>query len=225
MFAAIAPRYDLLNRILSLGIDQYWRRQAVAALLEGLPAGPIVDVATGTGDIALEILRQSGNTRHVVGIDVTVDMLQRAQIKCQRKQAAQYIDLLAAPCEALPLKEQSMAGASIAFGIRNVDERQRSLKELGRVLQPGGRLIILEFSLPQKGVFAACYRVYFHKVLPRIAGLLAMRSAYHYLPDSVQEFPSPAAFAQELAEQGFDNISHSPLTGGIATIYTAHKPH
>lgn len=222
MFDAIAPRYDLLNRLLSLGIDRRWRTFAVSQL--SIPdGGKVLDVATGTGDVALEIAARTAPSVHIVGADFTQGMLVRGQEKIAATPFAGRIVLVNAPCEALPHPEGVFDGVTIAFGIRNVVDRSAGLREMCRVLRPGGRAVILEFSQPRNRLFRTIYHGYFRHVLPWVGGLFSRRSAYQYLPDSVLEFPSQEAFKQMMIAAGFDSVRHHDLTGGIATVYVGDK--
>jgi demethylmenaquinone methyltransferase / 2-methoxy-6-polyprenyl-1,4-benzoquinol methylase len=218
MFDAIAPRYDLLNRLLSLGIDRRWRTLAVAQLQipEG---GRVLDVATGTGDVALEIAARTPASVRIVGEDFTQGMLVHGQEKIARSPFAGRIVLVNAPCESMPHPDRCFDGVTIAFGIRNVVDRLAGLREMHRVLRPGGRAVILEFSNPRSRLFKSLYYFYFKRILPAIGGLLSSRSAYQYLPDSVLEFPAQEAFAAMMAQAGFTEVRHIDLTGGIATVY------
>lgn len=223
MFNQIAPRYDLLNRLLSLGIDQRWRRLAVNRLQIPID-GTVLDVATGTGDVALEIARQTQAGVQIYGIDFSSEMIALGQQKIAASPYASRIELNVAPCESIPYAAETFHGVTIAFGIRNVDDRLKGLQEMTRVLKPGGRLIILEFSAPTSELIKACYYWYFRKVLPLIGGLLSNLSAYKYLPDSVLEFPSREAFKELMAQAGLVGVSATDLTGGIVTIYQGDKP-
>jgi len=223
MFDAIAPRYDLLNRVLSLGIDRRWRRFAVRQLAIA-PGQQVLDVATGTGDVALEVARQTDPSVRIVGADFTQGMLVNGQQKIAATAHAKRITLVNAPCEALPLQDGVFQGVTIAFGIRNVVDRESGLREMCRVLRPGGRAVILEFSQPHNGLFRALYYFYFRRILPAIGGLLSRRSAYQYLPDSVLEFPDRDAFVAMMAAAGFGEIRYHDLTGGIATVFVGVKP-
>jgi demethylmenaquinone methyltransferase / 2-methoxy-6-polyprenyl-1,4-benzoquinol methylase len=218
MFDAIAPRYDFLNRLLSLGIDRRWRTFAVSQLC--IPAGGrALDLATGTGDVALEIAAQTPPSVQIVGSDFTQGMLVRGREKIERSGHAQRILLVNAPCEALPHPAAVFDGVTIAFGIRNVVDRDAGLREMFRVLKPGGRVVILEFSQPRNGLFQALYAFYFRRLLPLIGGLFSTRSAYQYLPDSVLEFPDRETFQRMMSDAGFAELRHIDLTGGIATVF------
>src|SRR5262245_39470779 len=170
MFDRIAPRYDLLNRLLSAGIDQRWRRAGVDALALP-PASKVLDICTGTADLLVEFLRRDpGHTG--VGVDLSGEMLVRGALKLRRRGLSARCALASGDAERLPLIEARFAGALIAFGIRNVGEPLRALREIHRVLKPGGRLVILEFSTPP-GLLGAAYRLYFERILPRVAGLVS----------------------------------------------------
>jgi demethylmenaquinone methyltransferase/2-methoxy-6-polyprenyl-1,4-benzoquinol methylase len=222
MFDTIAPRYDFLNRLLSLGIDQHWRRFAVRQI-RYTPSGKILDVATGTGDVALAIAAATPATVTICGVDFSPQMVALGSEKVKASPYADRITLHVAPCEAIPFDDDTFEAATIAFGIRNVVDRLVGLKEMGRVLKPGGRIVILEFSNPRSKLFKALYNFYFLKVLPVVGGLFSTFSAYKYLPDSVLEFPPQEEFKRTMAEAGFRNVVHHDLTFGIATVYVGEK--
>ncbi|MCK5540269.1 MAG: bifunctional demethylmenaquinone methyltransferase/2-methoxy-6-polyprenyl-1,4-benzoquinol methylase UbiE [Deltaproteobacteria bacterium] len=219
MFSAIAPRYDFLNRLLSLGIDQSWRKTLVRMALRE-ESRAILDVACGTGDVSLA-LRQKTPQARIVGLDFSQAMLDLAKIKIDRAQAG--IELVAASAEELPFPKADFDLLTIAFGIRNVVDKKKALVEFYRVLKPHGRLVVLEFSQPQMAWLRTLYNFYFFKVLPLIGGLFARRSAYRYLPDSVAKFPSRDEFVGWLKEAGFRQCRYHSLTFGIATLYLAEK--
>lgn len=223
MFNDIAPRYDLLNRLLSLGIDRRWRRFAVGQL-QIPPGGMVLDVATGTGDVALEIASRTPDSVHIIGEDFTQGMLLKGYEKIAASEYRDRIMLVNAPCEAIPHPSDLFDGVTIAFGIRNVVDRQAGLSEMYRVLKSGGRAVILEFSTPTNPIFKATYTTYFHKILPFIGGLVSKRSAYKYLPDSVAEFPVQQQFKEMMSTAGFTDIRHHDLTFGIATVYVGVCP-
>lgn len=222
MFDKIAPRYDLLNRLLSLGIDQRWRRFAVGQL--NIPKqGMVLDIATGTGDVALEVGRQTDDSVRIVGSDFTQGMLVLGKEKISESPYRDRIVLVNAPCEEMPHPGGIFDGITIAFGIRNVVDRQKGLCEMSRVLKPGGRAVILEFATPRNRLFRAIYFFYFLKVLPWLGGLISQRSAYQYLPDSVLEFPEREEFAAMMEEAGFVDVKVHDLTGGIAAVHVGTK--
>ena len=222
MFSSIAPRYDFLNRLLSFRRDRYWRRQAVSG------AGPArggrhLDVATGTADVSLEIFRQKGAESFVVGSDISLEMMRIGREKAARAGRGRRMAFVRAPGEALPFRDGAFDSASIAFGIRNIGDRDRGLSEMCRVVRPGGRVVVLEFSIPEGALFGALYRFYFTRVLPRIGGLVSKRGAYAYLPESVLAFPSPPAFAEMMRAAGCATVDCRPLTFGIVTLYVGTR--
>lgn len=222
MFGAIAPRYDFLNRLLSFGIDRRWRTKAVR-LLKYREGSRILDVATGTGDVALEIARRTPGSVRITGADFCREMVDLGAVKVAASPYAGRIDLKVAPCEDLPFANDTFDSITIAFGIRNVVDRKLGLAEMWRVLRPGGRMIILEFSTPRSQLFRQLYYFYFRRLLPVVGGLFSRYNAYKYLPDSVLEFPSREDFSRMIAEAGFRNIHLHELTFGIATIYVGEK--
>ena len=224
MFSSIAPRYDFLNRLLSLGTDRRWRREAVG-WIKPEKGGIHLDVATGTADVALEIFRQKGNGALVVGVDLSAGMMRLGRAKASRAGLADRLAFILAPGEELPFRDNAFDSASIAFGIRNVVDRDRGLREMCRVVKPGGRVVVLEFSQPTSALFGALYRLYFTRVLPRLGGLISQRTAYSYLPDSVEDFPPPGEFAQMMRNAGCDPVTFRPLTRGIVTLYIGVKRH
>jgi len=222
MFQNIAPRYDMLNRLLSFGIDRRWRTFAVRQLQ--IPEnGQVLDIATGTGDVALEIASRTPDSVRIVGEDFTQGMLLHGRDKIAASPYAHRIVLVNAPCESIPHPDACFDGITIAFGIRNVVDRAAGLREMCRVLKPGGRAVILEFSTPLNPLFRAVYLFYFRRLLPAIGGLLSRRSAYQYLPDSVLEFPARDAFRKMMLEAGFADVVAHDLTGGIVTVYVGAK--
>ncbi len=221
MFSAIAPRYDLLNRILSFGVDASWRRALVAGLPDG--ATRVLDLACGTGDVTLA----AGRARPKLSVhaaDFSLPMLRAARPKVRRAGLAGRVTLENASAEDLPYRSGSFDAVTIAFGIRNVVRRYRALGELHRVLRPGGVALLLDFSLPPNPLARAVYGFYFHRILPLVGGLLSGNlAAYRYLPKSVEGFPSRAEFAAELRAQGFARVTHRDFTLGVATLYRAER--
>lgn len=219
-FDAIAPKYDLTNRVISLGIDLHWRRVAVRQLRGIPPDGTVLDLACGTCDMALEVLRQRRAAR-VVGADLSRAMLGLAQKKVARR----AVSLVNAPAEALPFADASFDAVTIAFGIRNVPDFVAGLKEMLRVLRPGGRACILEFSTPPSRLWWKAYNYYFFNILPRIGGLITGReAAYRYLTDSVALFPDATEFKAAMEEAGFANVSYLTMNGGIVCVHTGVRP-
>ncbi|WP_457634367.1 bifunctional demethylmenaquinone methyltransferase/2-methoxy-6-polyprenyl-1,4-benzoquinol methylase UbiE [Oceanithermus desulfurans] len=221
MFGEIAPRYDLLNRLLSGGVDQRWRRLAVRLATEKAPRR-ILDVATGTGDVAL-LLKRARPEAEVVGADFTPQMLELARAKAER--AATDVRFVEADALALPFADASFDALTVAFGFRNFADYERGLAEFHRVLAPGGRAVILEFPPPPEGLLGRAYRFYFNGVLPWIGGVVSGRpEAYRYLPSSVERFPRPERLAAMMQEAGFAGVRWRLLTGGIAAVHLGDKP-
>ena len=222
MFDRIAPRYDLLNRLLSGGIDGGWRRAALAELCAPKDAR-ILDLCTGTADLIVGALRDSPG-RRATGVDLSLPMLLLGKRKLEARALDARAALLAGDAERLPLRDALFDGALIAFGIRSVPDQHAALTEIRRVLKPGGRLVVLEFSTPQ-GALGALYRLYARHVLPRLGGLLSGdRAAYRYLPESIERFPAPAAFAAMLERAGFASVRYRPLTLGVAHLHRGERP-
>jgi len=222
MFNSIAPRYDFLNRLLSLGIDRHWRKFAVKQISYE-ETGQILDVATGTADVALQIATVTPPTVTISGIDFSEQMIELGRLKVNASPFSNRIKLQVAPCESIPYGDNRFDSVTIAFGIRNVVDRLSGLQEMHRVLKPGGRIVILEFSNPKSKLFKVLYNFYFSRILPSIGGFFSRFSAYKYLPDSVLEFPSQDEFKKIMAKAGFGNIIHHDLTCGIATVYVGEK--
>ncbi|MFN0007756.1 MAG: ubiquinone/menaquinone biosynthesis methyltransferase [Planctomycetota bacterium] len=218
MFARISARYDLVNRLLSLGIDRSWRAAMLrtAGEVDGRVA---VDFCCGTGDVSFLLARHGAS---VVGVDFTREMIDQAERRRLRGSASRSARVLFAVGDAVqvPLRTGSAALATIAFGIRNIDDRAAALREFARVLEPGGLLVVLEFGRPSSRALASAYELYFHKVLPRIGALVSGDGeAYAYLPRSVSTWPGPAAFQQEIESAGFVACGFRPLSGGIAFLH------
>lgn len=222
MFNSIAPRYDLLNHLLSLGIDRVWRRRLVKRLLAINP-GLVLDVATGTADLAIGLAKNNDRVR-VVGIDISESMIGIGKEKVTKRKLAQRIDLVHASALRIPFPDNHFDAAMVAFGVRNFEDLMTGLKEICRVLKPGSELGVLEFSMPKGWPLNALYRFYFRKLLPRVGGLISGNSdAYSYLPESVVTFPEGDSFAAILLQCGFKNVEIKKQTFGVATIYLAQK--
>jgi demethylmenaquinone methyltransferase/2-methoxy-6-polyprenyl-1,4-benzoquinol methylase len=223
MFDAIAPRYDLLNGVLSGGLDRYWRRRAIRSLgFTG--AETLLDVCTGTGDVAIAAARATRGARQVLGIDFAGAMLARALEKTRGRGLERRVRVVRGDAMNLPVPANTVDGVTLAFGIRNVAGPDAACAELLRVLRPGGRLAILEFGLPVVPAVRPLYLWYFRHVLPRIGRAVSRHdAAYSYLPASVGAFPWGDAFAQILRSQGFNNVKARPLSFGIVYLYTASK--
>jgi demethylmenaquinone methyltransferase/2-methoxy-6-polyprenyl-1,4-benzoquinol methylase len=221
MFDSISPRYDLLNRLFSLGIDQGWRRKVVRMVGEE-PVDHLLDVATGTADLAI---LGSLKAKRVTGADISAGMLKLGREKVARRGMADRITLIQADSEQLPFPDATFDAVTVAFGVRNFEHLARGVREMVRVLRPGGRLFVLEFSKPHKAPFKQLFRFYFHRVMPGVGKALSKDSAaYTYLPKSVDAFPEGPAFEQVMREAGLTEVRSFPLTGGIATLYRGRRP-
>ncbi|MBN2214680.1 MAG: bifunctional demethylmenaquinone methyltransferase/2-methoxy-6-polyprenyl-1,4-benzoquinol methylase UbiE [Bacteroidales bacterium] len=222
MFNRIAYRYDLLNHLLSFGTDRYWRKRAVG-ILKDKKGTHILDVATGTADLAI-IAYKSLNPRKITGIDISEKMLEIGMKKV-RKNKIDRIELLYGDSESMGFADNTFDAAMTAFGIRNFENPGKGLSEIFRVLKPGGKLVVLEFSRPQKFPVRQLYGFYFRQILPFIGKAVARDPfAYRYLPESVFDFPEGDDFLDYLSGTGFTDASQISLTFGIASIYNASKP-
>ena len=215
MFSAIAPRYDFLNHLLSLNIDRRWRRAAVRRLdWERRPAGVYLDLCAGTMDLAALLAGQPGFAGRVIGADFAIPMLERG-----RRKAARTVPI-GADAVTLPFSDATFDGAMVGFGVRNLADLDAGLAEAARVLRPGGRFVILEFTTPQFAPLRAAYLFYFRRVLPVVGRAISKHTdAYTYLPESVLEFPAPDALARKLEAAGFSGVGYELLTGGICALH------
>jgi demethylmenaquinone methyltransferase/2-methoxy-6-polyprenyl-1,4-benzoquinol methylase len=221
MFDAIAARYDLLNRINSFGLDKGWRRKAVAAL-ELIPGHKVLDLATGTGDLAIEIAKTLP-TVEVVGLDPSKEMLAIGQRKVEAAGLGERVKMIDGDAQALPFEDKSFDRVTIAFGIRNVPDRKKALLEIHRVLRPNGRLVILELSEPQDGLFGTMGRFHLTTIVPRVGALLSGGDAYRYLKTSIVAFPKASDFKRTLEDAGFAVPMVEPLTFGACHLYSADR--
>lgn len=222
LFNNIAPDYDKLNHILSLNIDKGWRKKAVRRLADVKTPLKVLDVACGTGDFTIEIARNVADGSKVTGIDISEGMLAVGREKV--KKAGLDIDMLVGDCEALPYEDNTFDRISVGFGVRNFEHLELGLSEMHRVLVPGGKLVILELSVPSNAFVRWCYKLYFLKVLPAIGGMVSgERSAYEYLPASVLRFPAPDKFMAIMKNAGFAAVEHTALTLGICRMYIGKK--
>jgi len=224
MFARIAGRYDLANHLLSLGLDYGWRRTLVRAVNRISPSG-VLDLATGSGDVAFALRRGLAPGTRIVGMDFCQPMLDQANVKKSALPAASQINLDFQQGDglALPLADASFDAVTISFGLRNMADRDRSLREMLRVLRPGGRLFVLEFSQPQAWL-RPFYFFYLRRVLPRIAGLITGdRAAYVYLNETIEQFPACGALAAEIRQAGFAEVNARGLTFGTVALHEATK--
>jgi demethylmenaquinone methyltransferase/2-methoxy-6-polyprenyl-1,4-benzoquinol methylase len=223
MFDAIAGRYDFLNRVLSAGIDRRWRKRAIASLdLTGRER--VLDLCTGTGDLALAAVDARPGARRVVGIDFAGAMLAIGRDKVRARALTSTVSLVRGDATRVPVADASVDAVTVAFGIRNVEHTAGACAEMHRVLTPGGRLAVLEFAMPQTPVIGTLYRWYFNTVLPAVGRLISKHNAaYGYLPASVSAFASPSEFEGMLQRAGFADVRSRPLTFGIVNLYTARK--
>ena len=223
MFSSIAHRYDLLNHLLSLGIDRRWRRKTVAAL-PAVPGGAYLDVATGTADVALEIARKVPEAGQIVGIDFSLPMLRRGREKVEESRRSRLVHLIDGDALRLPFGDSVFDGLTIAFGLRNLADPLQGLQEMARVLKSGGSLSILEFATPSHSWLRSLYLFYFLRLLPRVGGFISGNpQAYRYLPGSVLKFPEREALMVLLKRAGLENVAYRNLTGGIAVLYSGSK--
>lgn len=223
MFDGIAPHYDFLNHFLTFGIDILWRKQAVARITEKNRRKVIVDVATGTGDLAFELIKGC-QPNQLIGLDLSEGMLQYARYKCQQKGLESTATFVQANCEATGLEANSSDLVTVGFGIRNFQHPEKGLQEFHRILNAGGQLMILEFSQVENPLLRNLFQFYFNSILPRIGRLISKHpQAYTYLPESVGQFPYGKAFCQMIEKAGFTQVGCKKLTFGIATLYWGVK--
>jgi demethylmenaquinone methyltransferase / 2-methoxy-6-polyprenyl-1,4-benzoquinol methylase len=215
MFDAVAPRYDLLNRIISFGLDQGWRKKTTRSLALG-PAATVLDLATGTGDLAIVTAREHADAR-LIATDPSRGMLDVAAGKVAR--FGGRIELRVGDAQAIDLPDARVDAVTMAFGIRNVPDRPKALREMARVTKPGGRIAILELSEPRHGLLGALARFHIHSVVPGIGGMLSGSREYSYLQRSIASFPSPEQFAAVMDEAGIQVLEVTPLTFGVVCLY------
>ncbi len=222
MFSAIAPRYDLLNHLLSLNIDRSWRRRAVDRLgWEARPDGTYLDACAGTYDLTLDLVRRPGFTGHVVAVDFATAMLREGTAKIRGLR----VSPVGGDTLRIPLATHSLDGAMIAFGVRNLVDIDAGLLELKRVLRGGARLVILDFAMPKGQLFKRFYRFYFTRLLPLVGRLISKHSfAYTYLPESVLSFAEPAELGGQMAAAGYADVEWQALTGGTACVWWGTTP-
>lgn len=221
MFNSISGKYDFLNHFLSLGIDVLWRKRAVRLLKKHQPK-LILDIATGTGDFAIEAL--SLNPEKIIGVDISEGMLSVGREKLIKKNLTNKIELLSGDSEILPFDDNFFDAVIVSFGVRNFENLEKGLSDMLRVLKPGGKVVILEFSKPKSFPFKQIYQFYFQWILPKIGKLISKNhAAYTYLPDSVEAFPDGDDFLNILNKIGFQKNQCTPLTLGISSIYSGSK--
>jgi demethylmenaquinone methyltransferase / 2-methoxy-6-polyprenyl-1,4-benzoquinol methylase len=224
MFDAIAGRYDFLNHLLSGGIDRRWRRRAIRALTLG-DRDRVLDLCTGTGDLAIEAVQAGPDAVRAIGVDFAGAMLRIGLEKIRRIGLDRRIALVRGDATRIPLADGTVDAITIAFGIRNVDDVTAACREMRRVLKPGGRVAVLEFSVPTRPLIGSAYLWYLHRVLPRIGRMISRhRDAYRYLSDSIDAFAVPAEFVKILRHAGFSEVDAVPLTFGTVCLYVARRP-
>lgn len=221
MFDRIAGKYDLLNRINSLGLDQRWRSRAVRAL-DVVPGHRLLDLATGTGDLAIAVAEKYREV-NIVGLDPSAEMLKVFQDKLHRRFAPLSIELQQGDAQALPFEDASFDRVSIAFGIRNFPDRPKALREIARVLRPGGKLVILELTTPDSGLLAPFARFHVSTIVPRIGALFSGESEYRHLETSIAAFPSPEEFGRVIERAGLSMEKIERLTFGACALFVARK--
>lgn len=222
MFDKIAFRYDFLNRFLSAGIDVSWRKKAIKEL-KTLHPKQVLDVATGTGDVAI-LTHKILHPTKITGIDISEGMLELGRKKIEKLGLQSQIELLKGDSETINFADNSFDAVTVAFGVRNYENLEKGLKEMLRVLKPGGKLVVLEFSKPKQPLFKAVYNIYMNSIAPGFGKMIAKnKDAYQYLNDSVQKFPEGQHFIEILNNQGYNNTYFKRLTFGICTIYCGSK--
>lgn len=222
MFNAIAPTYDILNHLLSFGLDIRWRRKAIS-VLAGKVDGVFLDIAAGSGDVSLDLLALKPS--FVVGADFAEDMLRVFRQKLMKRSQVDTIGLVCCDAHELPFRGDTFDGTIVAFGIRNFSDRARSLREMRRVLRPGGIAVILELSQPTSPIAVQLYRFYGAVVLPLLGMIISRHTtAYKYLPSSIREFPHQSEFVELMRSAGFEDVRATVLTFGAATIFVGTKP-
>lgn len=224
LFDSIAKDYDMLNHVLSLGVDRTWRRKALKWITDGDPRKRVLDIACGTGDFSIEIAAYSNPGTSVTGVDLSEGMLQVMRRKVADAGLSDRISAEQGNSENLRFEDDTFDRVTIAFGIRNFEDREKALREILRVLKPGGRLVILELSVPSNALLRRLYCLYFTKILPRVGGLVSGdRAAYRYLPASVLNFPGREEWMAVMRNCGFRDVSHRAFTFGICRMYIGSK--
>jgi len=222
MFTSVAPRYDLLNRVLSLNLDHRWRRTVARMAFNGLRRPLVLDLCTGTGDLAVELVGHCFDAR-IVAVDFVAPMLERARAKIRRTAAPGAILPLCGDALSLPFRDGSFDLLTVAFGLRNLSPIEGALDEAARVIRPGGRLVALEFALPEQRFWRSLYGFYFFRILPRIGNWIVGMGAYSYLAKSVAFFPTPRQLSELLEKHGFVEAQWRPLAGGAVAVHGARR--
>lgn len=223
MFNSIAPSYDKLNHLLSLGIDNIWRKKAIKEIVDGTQQ-QILDVACGTGDSTIAIAKAMAPGGRVTGIDISTAMMEPLMRKAAHEGVHDRIKLLKADALQMPFPADTFHRVTCAFGIRNFEDKDKGLEEFLRVLKPGGKAVILELGVPEKPFIRTVYNIYFKHILPVIGGIISgNREAYRYLPASVYAFPTPRTFCVKMERAGFRNVRHRSLTFGLCSLFIGEK--
>ena len=224
MFDGIAPDYDRLNHLMSLGVDRSWRRRALRETVDAQRPQAVLDIACGTGDFSLAIARRMHPDSRITGLDLSEGMLAMMREKVAKAGLSERISCLQGDCEEMPFADGSFDVVTIAFGIRNFEHREAALREILRVLRPGGRLVILELSVPENKLLRWGYNLYFMHFVPWIGGLVSGdKAAYKYLPASVQRFPGRREWTATMARCGYADVRHRAFTFGLCRMYTGNK--
>ena len=222
MFDRISPKYDALNHLLSFNIDKVWRRKTAKAVSKSHP-NSILDLATGTADLAIALAKHNPQA-HIIGMDISKKMLEIGKEKVKRQHLENQIELRLGDASSLPFEDACFDAVTVAFGVRNFEDLSKGLSEIARVTKTGGRICILEFSMPERFPIKQLYRLYFKHFLPKIGKCVSKdEHAYSYLPQSVERFPKPNVFLGMLAEKGMENGTAKALSFSIATLYTSTK--
>lgn len=223
MFDGIAPSYDRLNHLMSLGVDRLWRRKAVKELVDGT-VQKILDVACGTGDSTIELAKRAGLGSTVIGVDISAGMMEPLMRKAAKAGVHDRIHLKVADGCDLPYADGAFHAVTCSFGIRNFEDKAKGLREFLRVLKPGGKMVVLELSVPDNRRLRKLYNVYFMHIMPWIGGLVSgNKEAYRYLPASVRAFPAPEKFCDMIKDAGFRSVRFRTLTFGLCRMYIAEK--
>ena len=223
MFDHIAPSYDRLNHLLSLDVDRLWRRSALPEIVDGT-VQRVLDVACGTGDSTIAVARALAPGSRIIGSDISEGMMRFVMEKAEKAGVADRVDVEAADAEMLPYADASFDRVICAFGVRNFEHKERGLAEMYRVLKPGGRVVILELSVPENRLLRWVYSLYFKHILPMIGGAVSGdKAAYAYLPGSVFRFPSPVVFGRMMSDAGFARVRRRSLTFGLCRMFVGEK--